>query len=57
MSSLSRSIRREMRRSAEQRALASGRLICPKCGKKMQRKGLSFWKVSCTGCGIQGRVK
>ena len=57
MSSLSRTIRRGMTRHAGRAALATGKLICPKCGKKLKRKGLCLRKVQCAGCGFQGRVK
>jgi predicted RNA-binding Zn-ribbon protein involved in translation (DUF1610 family) len=57
MSSMARSIRREMKRNSGRIALAAGRLTCPKCGKRMARKGLSFRQVKCVGCGLQGRVK
>ena len=46
-----------MTRHAGRAALATGKLICPKCGKKLKRKGLCLRKVQCAGCGFQGRVK
>lgn len=57
MSSLSRTIRRGMARHAGRSALATRKMICPKCGKKLKRKWLSLRKVQCAGCGFQGRVK
>lgn len=57
MSSMIRSIKRQMTRDNGRAAVAASRIKCPKCGRKMVRKGLSFKKVYCVGCGFQGAVK
>jgi predicted RNA-binding Zn-ribbon protein involved in translation (DUF1610 family) len=57
MSSMSRTIGRNMSRFIASHALKMGRLICPKCGKVLHRKRLSLRKVVCDGCGFQGRMK
>lgn len=57
MSSMIRSINRQRTRDNGRAAVAAGRVKCPKCGRKIIRKGLSFKKVYCAGCGFQGVVK
>lgn len=57
MSSLSRTIRRQSTRDTGRALLAAERIKCPKCGKKLKRRGLSFRKAQCPHCGWQGRLK
>ena len=56
MSSMARSMKREMKRSG----IESGRVIypkCPKCGERVVRSGYSGSAVHCPKCEFKGRIK
>lgn len=58
MSSMCRSIRRNMRRESALGAAQVGKLTCPKCkNATLTRKNIVSRKMICPSCGWRGRIK
>ena len=58
MSSMVRSIRRNIIREGALGAAQTGRLTCPKCKQAvLKHKNLVSRKMECPNCGWKGRIK
>ena len=57
MSSMSKTIKRQMARNDKNDLLLFGRVACPKCGRALHKRTPFGRGVKCHKCGFEGKMK